>query len=226
MSENKEYIDLYPKNTNDLNISALGQILKSSMFEQSLSMRKLSELTGICTSSISRIANGKQSATINHLQEFSKHLNIPIEELLWAVGIGNKEKFNRDSYFILSMIHDILQFYNMDLYNVISDIKKELNKYEQYARTEEGKKIILNEYIPKVAKVNGSGIIIEQLNLLYNLFCSKNTPPNEKAIIGSALLYFILSTDIIPDYVFPIGYLDDAIAVNLVIKRLPKYFDI
>ena len=34
----------------------------------------------------------------------------------------------------------------------------------------------------------------------------------KRSIIGSALLYFILSTDIIPDYVFPFGYLDDTIA--------------
>ncbi len=32
----------------------------------------------------------------------------------------------------------------------------------------------------------------------------------ERCILGSVLLYFVLATDVIPDYVFPIGYLDDA----------------
>ena len=40
----------------------------------------------------------------------------------------------------------------------------------------------------------------------------------ELAVIGSALIYFIISVDIIPDYIFPIGYLDDAIAVKLVLN--------
>ncbi|MEH7609111.1 DUF1232 domain-containing protein [Priestia megaterium] len=35
-------------------------------------------------------------------------------------------------------------------------------------------------------------------------------------------MYFILPTDIIPDYVFPIGYLDDAIAVQLVMNQLAE----
>jgi uncharacterized membrane protein YkvA (DUF1232 family) len=39
--------------------------------------------------------------------------------------------------------------------------------------------------------------------------------------MGSALLYFILPVDVIPDYIFPIGYLDDAIAVQLVLGWLP-----
>ncbi|NYB73793.1 DUF1232 domain-containing protein [Sedimentibacter hydroxybenzoicus DSM 7310] len=225
MQNDKEYKEWYPKDANDLGLYQLGDIIKSSMFEQSITMRKLSKLTGICTSSISRIVNGKQLPAINHLQKFSRHLNIPIEELLLSIGIGSKERFNKDSYFMLNMIQDILQLHNMDISNVICDIKKELTKYEAYSKTEEGQKIILDEYISKVAKINGSGIIIEQLNSLYDLFYSEDIEPNEKTIIGGALLYFILSADIIPDYVFPIGYLDDAIAINIVVQQLPKYFN-
>jgi len=33
----------------------------------------------------------------------------------------------------------------------------------------------------------------------------------EQAVLGSGLLYFISAVDIIPDYLFPIGYVDDAI---------------
>lgn len=40
--------------------------------------------------------------------------------------------------------------------------------------------------------------------------------------MGSALIYFILSVDVIPDYIFPIGYLDDAVAVQLVLNALMK----
>ncbi|WP_146738132.1 helix-turn-helix domain-containing protein, partial [Bacillus tropicus] len=53
----------------------------------SLSMRKLGALTNIDTATISRIINGKQKANLKHLQEFSKHLRTPLEELLEASGI-------------------------------------------------------------------------------------------------------------------------------------------
>jgi uncharacterized membrane protein YkvA (DUF1232 family) len=45
-------------------------------------------------------------------------------------------------------------------------------------------------------------------------------------VIGSTLLYLILTPDVIPDYVFPIGYLDDAIAVSMTVDRLSNDFNI
>jgi uncharacterized membrane protein YkvA (DUF1232 family) len=55
---------------------------------------------------------------------------------------------------------------------------------------------------------------------MYLEYCDEKTSAAKRSILGSALLYFILPTDIIPDYVFPIGYLDDAIAVQLVMNQL------
>nr|WP_275949849.1 DUF1232 domain-containing protein [Oceanobacillus jordanicus] len=40
--------------------------------------------------------------------------------------------------------------------------------------------------------------------------------------MGGALLYFVLTLDLIPDYLFPIGYIDDAIAVQLTVSMLAK----
>jgi uncharacterized membrane protein YkvA (DUF1232 family) len=55
---------------------------------------------------------------------------------------------------------------------------------------------------------------------MYNQFLSDDVSEETRPIIGSVLLYFILSIDIIPDYVFPIGYIDDITALKLVEKRL------
>lgn len=68
--------------------------------------------------------------------------------------------------------------------------------------------------------VAGLGPFIDDLNQLYELYCLCDASSPKKAVLGSALLYFILATDIIPDYVFPIGYLDDAIAVKHVLEKL------
>lgn len=75
----------------------LGPLLKSLLDKHSLSMRKLGALTNIDTATISRIINGKQKANLKHLQEFSKHLRTPLEELLEASGIdiGHEKKLRR-----------------------------------------------------------------------------------------------------------------------------------
>jgi len=66
------------------------------------------------------------------------------------------------------------------------------------------------------------GPFIDHLMEMYKQYASKETAEHERAVFGSVLLYFILSTDVIPDYIFPIGYLDDAIAINLGLSRLNK----
>ena len=64
----------------------LGSLLKTVLRERSLSMRKLSELTGIDTATISRIANGKQPANARHLQRIAHALNFPVGQLFSAAG--------------------------------------------------------------------------------------------------------------------------------------------
>jgi len=212
------------ENKEDREPSKLGIIIKSFLKEHSLSMRKLSVFTEIDTATLSRIINGKQPANFNHLQKLAPVMNIPIEQLLSAAGydIGNS-RHESDIYNIVDNIQEFLksselfdQQYTTDL------IEKELYKYEQYAQTDEGQRIIREDFQAKVIKVSGVGPFIDQLKQMHRQFCTDEITPKERAIIGSALIYFILSTDIIPDYIFPIGYLDDAIAVSLVLKRLSQ----
>ena len=101
-------------------------------------------------------------------------------------------------------------------------MEQELFRYEQYAQTEEGQRIIREGFDSKVSQVSGAGPFIDQLKQMHRRFCLDETTPGERIILGSALLYFILSTDIIPDYVFPIQYLDDVMAVNSALRRLEK----
>lgn len=195
--------------------SELGKMLKSALKDKSISMRKLSKITGIDTATISRIINGKQSANINHMEKFSEKLGIPMEILLKSDGynVGIKEN---DSSEMLDAIDSLN--YKCDT----EKINEELNKYQQYALTEEGKNIIYKNFEKKLTSVNGSGFFVEKLESMYKAFSGENLSKEKQSIIGSALLYFILSTDIIPDYIFPIGYIDDITALKLVDKKLEK----
>lgn len=205
----------------------LGSMLKSLLKERSLSMRKLSALTGIDTATISRIINGKQQARPKHLQQIASCLGVPTDRLFGAAGFdvgkqGNDE-LHSDFHTSVDQIQKILSTYNLfnQEYTMVR-VKKELANYEQYALTEEGQRIIIEDFQEKVKQVGGVGPFIEHLKQMHTKFLQGNVTKAERAILGSALLYFILSTDIIPDYVFPIGYLDDAIAVQLVLNRLSQ----
>ncbi|WP_282941349.1 DUF1232 domain-containing protein [Paenibacillus sp. RC67] len=204
----------------------LGEMLKALLKERALSMRKLSALTGIDTAIISRIINGKQKAKMDHLHLFAVHLGIPSEQLFQAAGLETGVRsvpHYSDIHASVDSIKDVLLNYNLfDSQFTTELVRKELNKYEQYALTEEGQRIIVDDFQTKVESVNSAGPFIDELRQMYELFCKKELPTQKRAILGSALLYFILSTDIIPDYVFPIGYLDDAIAVQIVLDRLSE----
>ena len=204
----------------------LGSLIKKLLKEHSLSMRKLSGLTGIDPATISRIVNGKQQAKLNHLQQFALHLNTPLEKLIEAAGyeIGErKEESKPDFLYSVDTIQEILHSFNlMDTQFSLKSVERELAKYEEYAKTEEGDRMIRDNFKKKMEQIGSVGPFIEQLEHMYIKYCDSTTSAAKRSIIGSALLYFILSTDIIPDYVYPFGYLDDTIAVQLVLKRLEK----
>ncbi len=204
----------------------LGAMIKSLLKEQSLSMRKLSMLTGIDTSTISRIINGKQPANINHLQKIAHHLHVPMEELLIAAGygLGNLEQeSNSTPDILIDNIKEMLKSSNVfDEKDITEHIEEELDKYEQYVLTEEGIEMIHKNFDEKINNVSGIGPFIEELKEMYEQFCMEDITSHKRVVLGSGLLYFIISTDVIPDYIFPIGYLDDIIAIKLVSNRLEK----
>ncbi|MEC0184209.1 DUF1232 domain-containing protein [Paenibacillus peoriae] len=206
--------------------ATLGETLVSLLKEHSLSMRKLSAATGIDTATISRIVNGKQRAKPEHLEAFALYLDVPSAPLFQAAGYGapappTPQSQPNDIYSSINSIKEILQASNlMDHQFTAEQVQKELSKYEPYVLTEEGARIIHNDFPGKVKNVNGAGPFIEELKRMYQLYSSDNITLEERSILGSGLLYFVSATDIIPDYVFPLGYLDDAIAVQIVLDRL------
>ncbi|MFD0825413.1 DUF1232 domain-containing protein [Neobacillus sp. M.A.Huq-85] len=205
--------------------SNIGLVLKDLLKQQSLSMRKLSELTEIDTATISRIVNGKRKATPEHLKKFAVSLGVPFADLFRAAGYPIDQKteksYSDDLNATVDNIEKILESSN--LYNkkfTIESVEKQLEKYEQFSQTEEGEETILNNFEKKRQKLGGIGPFISQLKVMFEQFCTKKDSSHHLAVIGSALLYFIMPVDVIPDYIFPIGYLDDAVAVQLVSNLL------
>ncbi|MED1203552.1 DUF1232 domain-containing protein [Heyndrickxia acidicola] len=207
--------------------SKVGLLIKERLKERSLSMSKLSELTKIDTATISRIINSKRKASPEHLRKIAECLEIPISELFVATGYlpesEVEKQYTDDLHSSIDTIQTILETSNLlDKKFTIKHVEQKLTTYAKFSKTEEGKEIILTGFEEKLQKVGGIGPIISQLKDMFDRFRLKKGTPSELAIMGGALIYFILPVDLIPDYIFPIGYLDDAIVVQLALSLLQK----
>ncbi|MEH7331783.1 helix-turn-helix domain-containing protein [Neobacillus drentensis] len=202
----------------------LGLLLKKLLKERSISMRKLSQHTEIDTATISRIINGKRKANPDHLQKFADYLQVPISELFIAAGFTIEDKnTTTQSNILMSVesIQNLLESSNLiDNKFSIASVEQQLSNYEQYVQTEEGKENILNSFGEKLKKIGSIGPFISQLKEMYEKFRLNKGTPRELAIVGSALIYFIVSVDVIPDYIFPLGFIDDAMAIQIVANLL------
>lgn len=206
--------------TNENKGNEIGLMLKALLKERSLSMRKLSQLTGIDTATISKIINGKRKATPEHLRQFAARLEVPISALYKAAGYPVDQK-QSDLYTSIDHIQALLTSTNLvDKEFRIEDVKQELVKYEQFSQTEEGTETILTKFEEKLKKVGSMGPFISQIKEIYKGFSERRGTKVELALMGGALLYFISTVDCIPDYIFPVGYIDDALVIGWIMSGL------
>jgi|TARA_R110000822_G_scaffold159476_20_gene299427 uncharacterized membrane protein YkvA (DUF1232 family) len=67
--------------------------------------------------------------------------------------------------------------------------------------------------------------LVEKSLWLYYAARNHNTPPWAKAVVYSALAYFILPTDAIPDFIPISGYTDDMAAIATAVTTIANYID-
>ncbi|ARF13141.1 MULTISPECIES: DUF1232 domain-containing protein [Sporosarcina] len=201
---------------------SIGQLLRTVLDERSLSMRKLSELTDIDTSTISRIINDKRKATLDHLEKFAIILEIPLAKLLQAAGYPVDHKHTIRSGYDETIQHLVNTSELLSADISIEKVKLQLTSYEAYVQTTEGRKRILYDFDKKLKLAGGVGPFVDQIKELFTRFTMQDVAKRDLTVIGSALLYFIVPVDVIPDYIFAVGYLDDAIAVQIASSVLTK----
>lgn len=96
-------------------------------------------------------------------------------------------------------------------------VQAQLIRLAEYAATAEAQQLVAEGLARKIAALGARGPVIERLRHLAETYLHDTTAPEPiRTVAGSAVLYFLLGVDDIDDYLFPIGYLDDAVAVSLV----------
>ena len=82
--------------------------------------------------------------------------------------------------------------------------------------------MIKSDFDRKIKEINGVGPLIDSLENLYSRYILENPSSTKALIIGAVLLYFIIPLDVIPDYLFGIGYIDDMLLLQFELSVLDK----
>lgn len=205
-------------------VTELGLLIENSLKNQSLTLRGLSEIVNIDKGTLSRIKNGKRKATPSHLEALSVGLSIPLHQLYTAAGYPielEEVKYSNGIHSTIVDIQNMLTLTGMENRPFsVEQVENQLAELNQYSQTPEGKNKILQNFKKKIDKVGSVGPFINELSALFSRFAKGKASTAELAVIGGVLMYFIIPVDVLPDYLFPVGYLDDAISVRIASKTL------
>lgn len=207
----------------EFNNERFRQFLSNTLQEKNLSIRKLSKLCGIDHATISKIMNGKRKINLKHLEKLAIGLDIELPILMKEAGY-NMEMKNENASDIQVALENIQQLIeSSNLYHgnfTLEKMEQEIVNYKNYSQTEEGKNTIFNHFNEKIQKSGAIGPYIQKMNWMYHRFIEEKGTSFQIGLMGGALLYFIVTTDLLPDYLFPIGYLDDALVVQTVSQQM------
>ena len=87
---------------------------------------------------------------------------------------------------------------------------------EDRSRVEEG-------FWSKVRKTLGHVPFVEEAVAAYFCAIDRDTPLQVKAIVMGALAYFVIPTDMIPDFIAGLGYTDDAAVFYAALRTIGPY---
>ena len=96
----------------------------------------------------------------------------------------------------------------------INDVAKDLEKNP--LKIEE----ILDALPRKLSETSGKIPFAEQFLAVFYAVKDPKTPIKAKAMLAAALAYFIVPTDLIPDFVVGFGFTDDFAVLTMVLRHL------
>jgi uncharacterized membrane protein YkvA (DUF1232 family) len=80
------------------------------------------------------------------------------------------------------------------------------------------------ERLRSTSRLHAASTLLHNIGLLFRMMRDRTFTMqwSTRALILSALVYFLLPTDATPDYIPLVGYVDDTLIVGWVIKRLAR----
>ena len=90
------------------------------------------------------------------------------------------------------------------------------------ASTEEASHYVRANFRDKLRQVSGLAKVADHLWALYHYMSDPSVHWSKKAVVVSALLYFIVPMDAVPDFVPVAGFLDDIGVIGLTVRYVGK----
>ncbi len=214
----------------------LREALAQRLAERGLSLRALAREAGISHSALSRTLRGHSRPTPHLLAAVARVLGCSAEALAaeaatpqaagqpsrdgatgppagwpqgaaWPPATGNGAATGT---------WDALRALGVDPSVDAARVRTQLGRLAEYALTAEARQMVDEGLARKIAALGARGPVIDRLRRLAALYLDDGGAPSAvRAVAGSAVLYFLLAVDDIDDYIFPVGYLDDAVAVSI-----------
>lgn len=105
---------------------------------------------------------------------------------------------------------------------LLSDAEKVSQKDIDELDTSLPKKISSLEMKSLAEATGWIGTMLERVRTIYDMLRDRDyrISLRTKALVGAALLYFVLPTDIVPDFIPGIGYIDDALVLSTLWKMI------
>jgi transcriptional regulator with XRE-family HTH domain len=185
------------------------RLITGRMAERGLSMRSLARAARVSHSSLSRLLSGRARATPGLLRAVAPVLGLPADELLGAAGLAAEDAGD---------VLEALRGLGLDPAppELVGRVRDELARLGEYAGTGEARALARHGLERKLEALGARGPVAERLQALGRLYLADATAPEEARLAaGGAVLYFLQAVDAIDDFMWPIGYLDDAVAVAL-----------
>ena len=85
--------------------------------------------------------------------------------------------------------------------------------------TPDGRQLIAEGLEAAIRRSKLGGVMLDKVRLMYAYFRDPGEPWKPKIMIGAALLYLIIPSDVIPDWFGLIGFADDFAAIAFVFNQ-------
>lgn len=180
------------------------------------SLRYFSERASIDVATLSKVMNGKRALTLQHAEKIAEAFDCPMNDLLHAAGYP----IAKTSPYVQQITDEISEVTNMTETEWHDHLQTLVLTYEEESVTPSGEQQIGARFPQKMKNLQQKGTWLTTIQSFFEQFQQKERPTVELMILGGALLYFIAPVDLIPDYLFAIGYLDDALAIQLASQKL------